>query len=181
MVAATRQLLAVGRNRDAWAACQGLTRLANAPEERLSPLAFSVAAALRDEMLMREIFATVVRLPALASHQLAAWAQAFESAGRADWACEIYQATIDQGEARSRPSGDPARGLVRLLLRQQRFEEAESLLLRSYHLYLADCGDLLVQLYRDWHPTGSAAALLSKYALPVGVERSVVARLTTAK
>jgi tetratricopeptide (TPR) repeat protein len=119
----------LGADRAAWAgeACRILASVPTLREQgRKLPLAVRVAHAQKDEAAIRELFNDTLRLAFPGGAQTIEWARAFEDAGHADLAAELFAAALQRidGSAAQQPEIFAAH--ARFLIRQQQFEAADT-------------------------------------------------------
>gem|GEM_PF-695287 len=168
-------LLAAGRARWAWDACLALQDL---PTLRLDgrklPLMVRAAHALGDAVIVRELFAEVVRMSIPGGNQPVEWARAFEEAGEVGLARELYQAALDRLDATQGSQPDLSAAWVRFLIHQREFEAAETHLMRQGWLMTTDSAKLIFELYQAWGRLPTIETELPKFHLPGGIEKEVL-------
>lgn len=173
LLLAAEALLNAGRADAAWAVCDALRSTPSGLQARVPPLAARVAGALKDEARLRELYAEVVRMPFPGGAQTREWAAAFEAAGHADWAGELYDLAETHMVKTSKPNAELTKAHIEFLTAHEHFEAAEQLLMRHNGSMTADAPRLIVDLYRAWHRLAEIDQELPKFFLTEGVTHEV--------
>ncbi len=167
----------LGADRAAWAgdACRILASVPTLREQgRKLPLAVRVAHAQKDEAAIRELFNDTLRLAFPGGAQTIEWARAFEDAGHADLAAELFAAAMQRidGSAAQQPEIFAAH--ARFLIRQQQFEAAEAFLMRRNWCMPQESAKLVFELYQSWGMVPGIERELPKFRLPGAVRSEVL-------
>ena len=170
---AAEALLRQNRPDLASVACDALKATPSGMQSRMLPVAVRVAASMKDESRLRELFSDVVRMPFPGGLKTVDWAAAFEEAGHGEWAAELYELAMEQMERTQKPLTDIIQAHVEFLVRRHDFEGAEQLLMKHYHGFIPQAAGLVLDLYRAWGRLSQLDLELPKFYLPSGVEREV--------
>jgi hypothetical protein len=173
LVETGKVFLKTGRYDWAWKVTDALRDVVSGLGSRSVTLSVAVAAARKDEAGIQTAFDDVMRQAIPGGRDTVQWAAAFEAAGRQDMAGEILSLALSRVGQTFMPSAELVKEYVRLLQRQQRFEEAELLLVQYYPSFMAEAAQMIVDLYRTWNRMDRLDKELEKYFLPLGVEREV--------
>ncbi|HYF36981.1 MAG TPA: hypothetical protein VD994_16910, partial [Prosthecobacter sp.] len=172
---AAQALLEAGRAHWAWQACLVLKDL---PSLRLDgqklPMMVTVAHAMADHVVVRELFSEVVHMPSPGGNRPLEWIEAFAKAGEDGLTRELFQAALDHLDATETADPDLYAAWIRFLIQHGEFDPAESFLLRHNWLLANDSPKLIFELYQAWGKLGSLAAELPKFHLPGGLEKEVL-------
>lgn len=173
MTLTARSFLDAGKNDWAWAVCEALRDVPASMGSRIVPLAVEVAAARGKQEEVQALFDEVIRQPIPGGRDSAAWARAFETAGRADLAAEVFDVALHRVSQAFVPGADLVKEHLHFLIRQKQFEKAERHLVKHYAGFMASSATVIVELYREWGRLDQLARELPKYYLPLGVENEV--------
>lgn len=168
-------LLSAGRARWAWQACLALQ---DVPSLRLDgqklPLMVRVAHALNDRIAIQELFSEIARMPFPGGNRPVEWIHAFEDAGEDGLAQELYQAALTRLETTQSTHPELFAAWTRCMIRLQKFEAAETFLMRQNWAMTPESAKLIFELYHGWGKLGSLKSELPKFHLPAGIEKEVL-------
>jgi tetratricopeptide (TPR) repeat protein len=168
-------LMHAGRAHWAWQTCLVLQEL---PSLRLDgqklPLMVRVAHAMNDRVVIHELFSEVARMPFPGGNHPVEWINAFEDAGEDGMVQELYQAALDRLDGTQSSHPELYAAWTRYLIRQKRFEAAETFLMRQSWAIVGDSAKLLFELYQAWGKLESLQTELPKFHLPGGVKKEVL-------
>jgi Tfp pilus assembly protein PilF len=170
---AAELLLKAGKPAQASVACDALLATPSGLQSRMLPIAAEIAGALKDEDRLRELYAEVVRMPFPGGTATREWATAFEGAGHADWARELFELANEQLLKTNKPNPALTQSQIEFLIKQRDFEAAESSLMHHYTTFMPDAARLIVKLYRDWGRLDQLDRELPKFFLPEGVAKEI--------
>jgi hypothetical protein len=170
---AAELLLKAGKPAQASVACDALLATPSGLQSRMLPIAAEIAGALKDEDRLRELYAEVVRMPFPGGTITREWAAAFEGAGHADWARELFELANEQLLKTNKPNPALTQAQIEFLIKQRDFEAAESSLMHHYTTFMPDAARLMVKLYREWGRLDQLDRELPKFFLPEGVAKEV--------
>lgn len=172
---AAGSLLAQGRAAWAWDACGIAAGIPTLREQgRKLPLSARVAHALNDEPAIRELFSETLRLPFPGGARTIEWARAFEDAGHADLARDLFEAAVRRLDATAALQPDLYAAHTRFLIRQRDFEAAEMFLVRMGWAMPAEAASLIFELHQGWGRLPRIEAELPKYQLPGAVRMEIL-------
>ncbi len=179
---AAEHLLKVGRADLAWQACRVLQELPSMRlDSRKQPLMLRVAHAQGDRVLMRELFAEVVRMPVPGGSRTVEWAQALRECGELGLARELYQTALERMEATGGAPPEVVAGWARFLIVEKQHDAAEAFLLREVWQLPDQAAELLFDLYDSWGRLAQIDRELPKFHLTQGIEKEVLYRASEAR
>mgnify|MGYP003669399512 CR=1 FL=1 len=176
---AARHLWEGDRFEDAWQVCRRYQHLAAEMDgvKRWWPLMVTIAASRKDRATIMDLFTEALRLPFDGAEDAAAWTVAFEKAGHPDMAEALLNACRDRLETRGEPAVYIFPDWARFLIRQRRFEEAETFLLNRLSMIPSDAANILLELYTAWSKLDVIGKELPKFHLASGIEKELLFRV----
>jgi tetratricopeptide (TPR) repeat protein len=148
---------------------------------RNSPLIIPIHHALGDRHALDELFGRLIRTTFPGSSNTAPYAEAFAQIGRHDLAGEIYDLSLQRLRSIAGTHPPLIESYARFLIRQQRYEACENLLLKEHHGMTEGLAALLVELYRGWNKLDQLPTQLAKYHLPDSVLKEAEFLASTSK
>lgn len=173
---ATQQLCQAGRFDDAWAVCRHYQHLAAEMDgvQRWWPEMVRVAAARKDYPSVMDLFSEALRLPFESPEEASSWVLAFEEAEQPEMAEELLEAYRDRLETRGEPAVFIFADWARFLIRQKRFEEAETFLLYRHGMIPDEASEVLLDLYTAWSKLDGIEEELPKFHLASGIQKELL-------
>lgn len=173
--AAAEAMLQQGRARWAWDACAIVAGIPTLREQgRKLPLSVRVAHALDDSASVQELFNECLRLTFPGGARTIEWARAFEEAGRADLARELFDTAQRRLEGTASLQPDLFAAHARFLIRQRQFEAAEAYLMRMNWTMPAESAKLIFELAESWGKLAALESELPKFQLPGAVKKEIL-------
>lgn len=161
----------------AWQACLVMQDLPSMRlDSRKQPLMLRVAHALKDRVIVQELFAEIVRMPVPGGSQTVAWAKTLEECGESELARELFTTALDRLQSTNAMQPDLTAAWVRFLIQRREFEAAETCLMRDVWSMPNEAAAVLFDLYSAWGRLADIQQELRKFHLTGGIEKDVIVR-----
>lgn len=165
----------------AWQACLVMQDLPSMRlDSRKQPLMLRVAHALRDRVIVQELFAEIVRMPVPGGSQTIAWAKTLEECGESGLARELFTTALDRLQSTSSMQPDLTAAWVRFLIQRREYETAETCLRHHVWTMPNEAAAVLFDLYAAWGRLADIQQELRKFHLTGGIEKDVIVRAARA-